>query len=84
MKRFFKIDSTGRIEKLELKTIIKKKEIKEKEEKFDNLKYLDIGFYLITPLLFFLLIGIYFKKEVFFILLGTVFVFYNLIKIVKK
>lgn len=79
MKRFFKIDSTGRVVKLELKNIKKKK-----EEKIDNLKYLDIGFYLITPLLFFLLIGIYFKKEVFFILLGTVFVFYNLIKIVKK
>lgn len=79
MKRFFKIDGTGRIVKLELKNI-KKKE----EKKFDNLKYLDIGFYLITPLLIFLLIGIYFKKEVFFIFLGTVFVFYNLIKIVKK
>jgi len=77
MKKFFKINNEGEIEKFD--------EIRKKREKKDlkSWQYWEVGGYLITPIILGLIIGLLLKKVVFFVFLGTIFSFYNLFKLTK-
>lgn len=79
MKKFFKINSEGEIKDFKLE-----KREERGNDSFSYLKYFGFGFYLITPFLACLLLGLYLKKVLFFIFLGTFFTFYNLIRITKE
>ncbi len=79
MKKFFKINSNGLIKEYQIK-----REKRKKELEWQKFRYLGIGFYLITPILLGLIIGLLTKKAIFFIFLGTIFTFYDLYKIIKE
>lgn len=66
--------------------------IKFEMKDFNWAQYLNLGFYLVTPLILSVFLGLYldklFNKKPFFIIsfitFGTIATFYNLVKIVKK
>ena len=70
------------------------KKYKRSEKEFSpfSLDYIDIGWYTIIPILFFLGIGIWIRKHfvnskwiiVIFIILGAISSFYNIIKLIWK
>lgn len=78
MKKFFKINSEGKIEEVEILNFRKKK-----KSSFKYLDYLGIGYHLITPIVIGLGVGLLFKKVVFFVFLGMFLSFYNLYKLTK-
>lgn len=88
MKNYLKIDKNFQISD----AILKSKGIKKRNNNLLNANNLNIGAYLIIPILFGLLIGYnldkYFKtKSLFiliFILVGTIGSFYNLFKLIKE
>jgi F0F1-type ATP synthase assembly protein I len=78
MKKFFKINTEGKIEEAEITEFRKKK-----ESSWRYLDYLGIGYSLVTPVVVGALVGVWLDKVIFFIFLGMFFSFYNLYKIIK-
>lgn len=78
MRKIFKISDEGKIEKWQLE------EKKETKDKWQVFSYIGVGFYLITPILGGLVVGLLTKKILIFIFLGMIFSFYNLFKLTKS
>ncbi len=89
-KNFFEINKDGEIKKASLEK--KKKKTKENVTPFWGIDYLNIGFYLVTPIVVGVILGLLidarFKTKptftVVLILVGAVASLYNLIKLTKK
>jgi F0F1-type ATP synthase assembly protein I len=86
MAKYFKIDKSfdlKEVSKIEKKSVFLKNPLE---------KYLDIGYYLLIPIIIFLVIGIYFDKFfktkpfgiIFFLFLGVFSSFYNLYRLTKE
>ena len=78
MRKIFKITTDGKIEKCS------GEEKKEAKDEWQVVNYIGIGFYLITPIITGLIVGLMTKKFLFFIFLGMIFSFYNLFKLTKS
>jgi F0F1-type ATP synthase assembly protein I len=92
MAKYFKIDKSfdlKSVERIEKKAVATKKSFWDKNPLE---KYLDIGYYLLIPIIIFLVIGIYFDKFfktkplgiIFFLFLGVFSSFYNLYRLTKE
>jgi F0F1-type ATP synthase assembly protein I len=79
MKKFFKIDSEGKV----VNFFLPKKNKKE-ETYFRYFEYLGVGFSLISPIILGVFIGVLIKQIVFFIFLGMFLSIYNLFTISRK
>lgn len=77
-RKIFKITDEGKIKKWSFK---EKKEVK---DEWQVVSYMGVGFYLVTPIIGGLIIGLLTKKILFFIFLGMIFSFYNLFKLTKS
>jgi len=86
MAKYFKIDKSfdlKEVSKIEKKPVFLKNPLE---------KYFDIGYYLLIPIIIFLLIGIYFDKFfktkpfgiIFFLFFGVFSSFYNLYRLTKE
>jgi F0F1-type ATP synthase assembly protein I len=96
MTKYFKIDKSfdlKKVDKIEFeKKLVKNISKKSFLDKNPLEKYLDIGYYLLIPIIIFLLIGIYFDKffktkpfgVIFFLFLGVFSSFYNLYRLTKE
>ncbi len=80
MKKYFIFNENLNIQKVNPEIIYKKKE---KNSILPLAKYLNIGYYLIIPLIGGSIFGFLIKKPLIGILIGSIFTFYNLIKLVK-
>lgn len=86
-KNYLKINNEGKIDRFEAK-----KEVKEKKNKESVLVYFNVGYYLVTPILFGIGAGILVDKwintkpvfTILLLLIGTIGSFYNLFTIQKK
>ncbi len=81
MKRYFIFDKN-----LNLKKISSNQFILKKNKKTNYLllaKYGNVGYYLIIPILLGLFLGFLIKKIVIGIIIGTIFSFYNLLRLIK-
>jgi len=96
MSKYFKIDKSFDLQKVD-KIEFKKKLVKNISKKsfWDKNpleKYLDIGYYLIVPIIIFLMLGLWVDKVLktkpffilFFLLLGVLSSFYNLYRLIKE
>ncbi len=89
-KNFFEIDNEGEIKKRSLEK--KKKKTKGNLSPFWGIDYLNIGFYLVTPIVVGVILGLVIDNRfgtrptfiVALILIGSVASIYNLIKLTKK
>ncbi len=80
MKKYFIFNKNLNVQEVKPEIIYKKKQ---KNSILPLAKYLNIGYYLIIPLIGGSIFGFLIKKPILGILLGTIFTFYNLIKLVK-
>jgi len=92
MSKYYQINKTfdlKPVERIEKKTILPKKSFWNKNPLE---KYLNIGYYLIVPIIIFLMLGLWVDKVLktkpffilFFLLLGVLSSFYNLYRLIKE
>lgn len=82
MKNYYSFDKNL---SLKIKTSEKEKVNKKNSKRYLLLaKYANIGYYLLTPLLIGVFLGLYLNKVVIGILLGFVATIYNLFHIIKE
>ena len=96
MAKYFKIDKSfdlKKVDKIEFeKKLVKNISKKSFWDKNPLEKYFDIGYYLLIPIIVFLVSGIYFDKFfktkpfgiIFFLFLGVFSSFYNLYRLTKE
>ena len=84
-RKILKVDSGGNLKEVEISKKTKG------EEGYDAFKYLGLGYYILIPLLFAVILGVFVDKvlgtkpvfSLVFIIFGSIATFYNLIKLVK-
>lgn len=81
MKKYFIFDENLNIKEVKSDNFFRKNK---QSSILPLAKYINIGYYLIIPLIGGSIFGFLIKKPLLGILLGTIFTFYNLIKLVKQ
>ena len=79
MKRYFRFDKNLNLKSSEIPRSKKPSQ----KNNLELAKYSNIGYYLITPLLIGVFLGLYFHSVLVGVVIGTVETFYNLFRLLK-